>query len=205
VKTLKALILAATLMASTGAAPVTQGMTQPPLDDPEATVVEGLVIRASQPGPAWWTVSDGDTKVYVLGVLSGLPKTLSWDQTVLDRRLDGASVLILPPTGNIGRIQEPGGIDLEAGLPRDLAKRFEAQRNRLIQLRSRYAGMSPLWAGVALVVDFREKADARRNQPEDDIVKAGRRANVPVHPRRSPPRRPYVRRTGLSGSGARRG
>ena len=36
--------------------------------DPEATVADEFVVRGRLPGPAWWKVSRGDSKVYVLGM-----------------------------------------------------------------------------------------------------------------------------------------
>ena len=44
------------------------------IDDPQANVVEALVVSAKLPGPAWWRVSDGDTTIYVMGMPSMLPK-----------------------------------------------------------------------------------------------------------------------------------
>jgi hypothetical protein len=32
------------------------------------------VVAAKLPGPAWWRISDGDTTIYVLGVLQALPR-----------------------------------------------------------------------------------------------------------------------------------
>ena len=63
--------------------------------DPEANLVEELVVNARLPGPAWWKVSDADTTVYVLGVPAVVPKDLEVDHSVLKRRLDGANVLIM--------------------------------------------------------------------------------------------------------------
>jgi uncharacterized protein YbaP (TraB family) len=63
--------------------------------DPEANLVEELVVNAPMPGPAWWRVSDADTTVYVLGVPAMVPGDLKVDDSVLRRRLDGANVLIM--------------------------------------------------------------------------------------------------------------
>ena len=51
-----------------------------PIEDPEATVVEALVVQAVEPGPAWWRVSDGDSIVYILGAPeSPMPPGVTWD------------------------------------------------------------------------------------------------------------------------------
>jgi hypothetical protein len=54
------------------------------------------VVTARLPGPAWWTVSNGTTTVYVLGAPSLAPKRMAWDRKIFERRLAGSSVVILP-------------------------------------------------------------------------------------------------------------
>ena len=99
--------LAAALFASAAPAPV---LAQVPLTpsaqlpagavDPNETLVEELVVTARLPGPAWWRVSDADSTVYVMGVPSVIPKGSGWDPSVLERRLEGANLVILP--SNVG-------------------------------------------------------------------------------------------------------
>ena len=84
------------------------------IDDPQANVVDALVVSAKLPGPAWWRVSDGDTTIYVLGVPSALPKGMAWDRSVLERRLDGASVLLTPPVWQAGLTDIPAMLRLRA-------------------------------------------------------------------------------------------
>ena len=89
------------------------------IDDPEANVVDALVVSAKLPGPAWWRVSDGDTTIYVLGVPSALPKGMAWDRSVLERRLDGASVLLTPPVWQAGLTDIPAMLRLRGQLKDD--------------------------------------------------------------------------------------
>ncbi|OJU13495.1 MAG: TraB/GumN family protein [Caulobacterales bacterium 68-7] len=65
------------------------------LVDPQANLVEELIVNSPLPGPAWWKVSDADTTVYVLGVPALAPSKLQMDETVIRRRIDGANVLIM--------------------------------------------------------------------------------------------------------------
>src|SRR5262249_26541199 len=65
-------------------------------DDPDATLVEELVVRGRLPGPAWWRVEDADTTVWVLGVPSIAPRRMQWDRAIFERRLQGANVVVLP-------------------------------------------------------------------------------------------------------------
>jgi uncharacterized protein YbaP (TraB family) len=76
--------------------------------DPEANLVEELVVNARLPGPAWWKVSDADTTVYVLGVPAVVPQDLEVDHSVLKRRLDGANVLIMGQEGTVNPMRVLG-------------------------------------------------------------------------------------------------
>lgn len=63
--------------------------------DPDANLVEELVVNAKLPGPAWWKVTDADTTVYVLGAPGLAPSGLTYDDSVIKRRLEGADRLIM--------------------------------------------------------------------------------------------------------------
>lgn len=54
-------------------------------------------MRGRLPGPARRRVSDEDSTAYVLGMPDALPKGMTWNQSVLNRRLKGANRLITPP------------------------------------------------------------------------------------------------------------
>src|SRR5436190_23648842 len=87
---------------------------QAKLADPEANIVEELVVQAKEAGPAWWRVKDGDTTVWILGVGDdGIPTDIPWSRTALQRRMTGANSLILGTRVNI----RGGGGDIPA-LPR---------------------------------------------------------------------------------------
>ena len=70
--------------------------------DPQADLVEELVVNARLPGPAWWKVSNADTTVYVLGVPAMTPGKLEVDESVFKRRVDGANVLIMGQEAEAG-------------------------------------------------------------------------------------------------------
>src|SRR4051812_28615387 len=73
--------------------------------DPEANLVEELVVNARLPGPAWWKVTDADTTVYVLGVPAMTPTKLEVDSSVLKRRLDGADRLIMGQEADVSVVR----------------------------------------------------------------------------------------------------
>jgi hypothetical protein len=89
------------------------------IDDPQANVVEALVVSAKLPGPAWWRVSDADTTIYVLGTPSALPRGMAWDKSVLEHRLDGAFAVIDQPVWRAGLSDLPGLFSLRKQLKGD--------------------------------------------------------------------------------------
>ncbi len=84
------------VLAGPASAQVVLNPVEPPGVDPDGVLVDELVVTARLPGPAWWTVSDADTTVYVLGSPSIAPKRMAWDRGVFERRLKGANVVIVP-------------------------------------------------------------------------------------------------------------
>jgi hypothetical protein len=73
------------------------------LQDPEAAVVQELVVVASPPGPAWWTIERGEASIYIMGLPDEpLPKGQLWDHATLRRHLGGAAELIIPVEATAG-------------------------------------------------------------------------------------------------------
>ena len=189
---LGAAIGAAAALAASGAVaqvPLTPVQSQPA--DPDATLVEELVVTARDRGPAWWKVSDADTVVYVLGAPSLAPKRMQWDRTVFERRLQGASVVILPfqnvrvkITGAVGAafnlLRLKSSTPFEETLdPADRA-RFVAARTRLGQPAGRYGTRNPLAAGLLLATDYREMSELTTTDPTKLIKLLAQQAGAPV-------------------------
>lgn len=161
-----AALSAALFLAAPAAAQVPLAPAPDQLSDPNATVVEELVVVARDKGPPWWRVSDGDTTVYVLGAPDMMPKGLSWDQSVLQRRLAGANVVILPFNNmGVSLLGAPGaaisyarmkGRPIEERLPAAVRARFIAAREKLGQPAKRYGWDSELAAAVVMVIDLRD-------------------------------------------------
>lgn len=178
----------AVLSASPAARPVA---APTPERDYEANLVEGLVVNAASGGPAWWTVSNGEAKVYVLGVPSGLPKSQGWSTAKLEFRLKGASALILPPTARANPIKAAAFFlfhrkpfqsrgPMEDSLPPALRARFVAARTSLGKPAGRYAGWKPGVAGMMVGGDFRDAMKISFKQPDDQIEGLAGRAHVPT-------------------------
>jgi hypothetical protein len=150
-------------------------------------VLEDVVVTAMLPGPAWWRVSDGDSVVYIMGAPDGaVPAGLTWDRSVLERRLQGAHTFITGGAISVGLSSAPALLRLrsqlkseqpmEETLPPELRARFVAARERLGQPAKRYAGWSPLIAGQRLVADSREKG--RWRSVRDEIQQAAKRRKL---------------------------
>jgi hypothetical protein len=146
------------------------------------------VVVAKFGGPAWWKVSDADTTVFVLGVPSVMPKGLAWDQKTLERRLTGASQVILP-FNNVGvnAIGVPGallnlarlkGKPVEVGLPEPLRGRFVAARTAIGQPAKRYGFKNELAVGILLVGDYRDHARLTAADPGKTIARLARARKV---------------------------
>jgi uncharacterized protein YbaP (TraB family) len=176
------------LMAFLGLAAPVKAQT-PTLDDPNAALVEELVVRGRLPGPAWWRVSDGDTTVHVLGVPSLAPKQMQWDRVIFERRLKGANVVILPfinirvrALGSLGtgvallRLRSGGAY--ETRLDPATRARFVAVRQRLGQDAKRYATTNPLAAGVQLALDYRDGNALTNSDPTKLVRLLARQAGV---------------------------
>jgi uncharacterized protein YbaP (TraB family) len=129
--------------------------------DPEANLVEELIVNARLPGPAWWKVSDADTTVYVLGVPAFAPDKLDFDDSVLRRRLDGANVLIIGQQPNVRILSLLGLIPgrgkefmtdrpMRDTLPPDLRARLEKQLKARGKPATEFDKFKPALAGFVI-------------------------------------------------------
>ena len=174
---------------ATAQVPLTPAAPDP--NDPDAVVVEELVVMGRLPGPAWWTVSDADTTVYVLGSPSIAPKHMAWDRAVLERRLKGASVVIVPyqnlavrVTGMFGAafnyMRLRSSAAFEDTLDPATRARFVAVRTRLGQPAKHYPTKNPLAAGLILATDYRDKTGLTNSDPTKLVKYLAQLAKVPV-------------------------
>lgn len=183
--------LGALVLALLLAAPATAQVPVPPPTDPDAVLVEELVVVGRELGPAWWRVVDADTTVYVMGVPSLAPKRMEWDRTVFERRLRGANVVILPfvnvrakGLGTVGSafnlLRLRSGGPFEAKLDPATRARFVRVRERLGQPAKRYPTSNPLAAGVQLAIDYRDRSQLTNMDPAKLVKLLAGRAGVPV-------------------------
>lgn len=175
--------------------PITPG--QPDPDDPDATLVEELVVTAILPGPAFWRVEDADTTVYVLGVPGVIPKGLAWDRSVLERRLKGASRVILPfnavsvnllgvPGAMINVARLRSGQPYEARLSGSLKDRFVAARTRMGKKPEDYKTKNGLAAGIMLVGNYWDYAKLTAADPAKTIARLAKAQRIKVEQKAYP-------------------
>jgi uncharacterized protein YbaP (TraB family) len=161
------------------------------LADPDAALVEELVVTARLPGPAWWRVSDGDSTVYVLGAPSLAPKRQQWDRLQFERRLEGAKLVILPlstlkvtlagaPGAALSYLRLKSGKPFEARLSGTERARFVAARTRVGMPADHYKTSHPLAAGLILIGDYREKENLTTTDPSKLIKLLAGQAKVKV-------------------------
>ena len=185
---MRALILTSLLLASglpaRAQAPAAVATVTPPPDtvDGDSVVVAELIVNAPLLGPALWRVKRGDSEVVVLGGLTPLPHTQTWDSARLERILDQSSELLVPPSGRIPPLQaagfavralavrQPLGRSLEASLPPGLRDRFVATRASLGLGPKAYAHWKPAAAGFLLIGDFRRKVGLSNEKPASAVV-----------------------------------
>ncbi|MCA3746948.1 TraB/GumN family protein [Phenylobacterium sp.] len=186
---LVALGVAATVALTLGRPVPLAAQNLPP--DPDADLIEELVVTARFPGPALWRVSRGEARVWVLGVPSLAPKRQQWDRQLFERYLSGAGQVILPFNGLRVRLAgSPGAAvsylrlrsvrPFEAGLAPAERDRFAAARNAIGQPPGRYPTQSPLAAALILAGDWRERHDLTPTDPTKLIRLLARRTGKTV-------------------------
>ncbi|PVM93989.1 TraB/GumN family protein [Caulobacter endophyticus] len=161
------------------------------IDDPEANVVEELVVNARLPGPAWWKVSDADTTIYILGVPGATPKGMTWDTSVLERRLDGAFAVITPPVAKAGLTDLPALLSMRSKLKADrpldqvapdLAPRLARAWAATGRKDDGWKDWKPLGAGLMLAGHAVRRSGLTSEEPEKTIGRLARKHKVKSRP-----------------------
>lgn len=164
---------------------------RPDPHDPDAVIVDELVVTARERGPAWWTVSNGSSTVQVMGVPTLAPKHMQWDRTGFERRLEGATAVILPYQDVHVRLATSLGaawyyLRLRSGTPFEdtldpvARARFVAARKTVGEPARRYATKNPLAAGLLLLTDYRDRNHLTNTDPIKLVKILAHDAKVPI-------------------------
>jgi len=162
--------------------------------DPGSAVVEELQVVARPPGPALWLVEKGGAKLYVVGSAPPLPHQLKWDSPRLNRAMDQASLVLIPPEASVGPLQVTkffltggGGVrygpfskNLEDRLPPDLLARFVNVREQAGRTAVPYKDWKPAVAGFIVMSDFRQAAGLSEAKPVSTIERMAKAKGVKV-------------------------
>ena len=161
-----------------------------PTRDPESTMVAELIVTATLPGPAWWTVTNGGSTVWILSAPTSLPRRFAWDRSVLRRRLALSREIIMPPAATVGlgdlfaflsaRARLKTKAPLEQRAPADVAARFLATAAALKRPASTYDHWNGVGAAMIMAWDFRNGVGIDVREPLVAIEGEARRARVPV-------------------------
>ncbi len=162
--------------------------------DPDATLVQELVVVARFGGPAMWRVMDADTTVWILGVPSLAPKHMQWEQDHFLKRLEGANAVILParslrvrlagaPAAAFNYFRLKSGTPFEERLSPAERARFVAARTQVGQDARHYGTNHPLAAALILTNDYREKNQLTDQDPAKLIRLLAQQRHVPVEAR----------------------
>ena len=188
-----ALAVSAPAFAQTTPAP-TIALGQAPAPDESAVVAE-LTIMAKPPGPAVWLVEKDGAKLYILGSAPPLPHQLRWNSPRLNKALDKASLVLVPPEAAVGVTQvagfvlkfggglrQPLGKALEDQLPPDLKARFVESRIQARKGAGDYRNWKPAVAGFLLLSVFRQAAGLSEAKPVSTIERMAKARKLKVKP-----------------------
>lgn len=154
-----------------------------------------IVEVQAAPGPAVWHLTRGESEVWILGTVGGMPDGLAWNKNYLAELLDGARAILMPPRPSVGvfegawfliknggKFSLPRGQSLEPSLSPELRARFVALREKLGEDEGRYRTDTPLRAALRLFQDVGDKLDLTRDEPRDTIDQLARSKHVPSAP-----------------------
>lgn len=185
-------LIAGPVLAQTVPPPPTVNLGAAPAQDESAVVAE-LTVVAKPPGPAVWLVEKDGAKLYILGSAQPLPHALKWSSPRLEKALDKASLVLVPPQASVGVTQiagfilkfggglrQPMGKNLEDQLPPDLKARFVESRNQARKGAGDYKNWKPAVAGFLLLSDFRQAAGLSEAKPISTIERMAKAHKLKV-------------------------
>lgn len=187
-------LLAPLLLVLMGAAQAPAPPAAPPPDPTESAVVQELEVVGHYPGPPLWSVKRGQGEVVILGGLSPLPHSLEWNSHRLERLMDGADLVLLPPTGRLGLLDLgyvlfhqgdlylPHGASLWDKLTPEQRRRFDNLRLQAKTETKRYERMKPAIAAITLTADFEKAAGLASAKPGSTVKRLAETHHIRTRP-----------------------
>ena len=174
------------------AAPQHEPASTPSPDD----AIDEVVVSGEQPGPPLWKISKGDHVVWVLGVLTPLPKKMTWRSREVESVIARAKEIIAPETisANIGFFRgmrllpaamrarrNPDGAELRQVLPPETYARWSALKTRYIGNDKGIESWRPMLAGFELYEKAVDKSGLTRSNVIWPVIrKLAKKYDVPI-------------------------
>jgi hypothetical protein len=123
-----------------------------------------VVVTGELPGPALWKVSKGDHVMWILGLVTPVPRYMHWKFDALEKRIAASQVVLKPPGLEIGSTADhwatmrsmallqdnPHHESLEHLLTPTLYHRWRVQKDRYMYGDGSVERMRPIFAGREL-------------------------------------------------------
>ena len=161
--------------------------------EPAAPPRETVIVTANRTGPAIWHATKDGADVAILGIVQPLPDAFVWNTQPLEAILDGARLVLLPPSVRMGvlsgawfyltksdLLHPPHHKTLWDILDSRAATALARACDVLHEPRERYNDNSPIVAAMRLGSDFRHVDYLTTHEPEDSIAALARARRVKV-------------------------
>lgn len=155
--------------------------------------IETVVVTPQAAGPALWHIATPTSEVWILPMVSPIPKGLAWDSKFVSDEIKGSNLLLLPPRGHVGffeglwfytwhmdTLEQPDGKALEATLPGPLKGRFVAARARIGKDEDRYGKYLGGVAAIMLESDYWNYAKLTFKEPQETLESIAAHNRVPA-------------------------
>jgi hypothetical protein len=140
-----------------------------------APLLQAVTVTGVQPGPGLWKVSKGDHVMWVLGVLTPLPRGMEWHSAEVEQTLAQSQELLELPQADIkanvgffGKLmllpsaysarKNPGGASLQQILPQDMYARWEVLKQQYFGNDNSIESWRPIFAALKLYKKALDKA-----------------------------------------------
>ncbi len=193
----KRLVIAAFLGLGMGALAADPPVTAPPVSGPPVSdwaPDETIVVSARAAGPAFWHIKKGNSEIFILGTVGGMPKDVTWNSAHAVDVIKGARAVLTPAQASTGILSAawfllwnrsllslPDGKKLQDILAPDLWARFaKVVKDLHGPTENSFTDDPPAIAAVKLENGFITTAKLTTDEPVAAIAKIARQNHVPV-------------------------